>query len=532
MNGTKEKKAVWLKRFLNIGGMVAVTALLTWTYFCNPIDKKNYLFGDFEAVSEALVVGPIVAEHEGMEDPSVYGIGYYHGNTGDTSSYWTDTWSLYRGRTEYLTDDQYENGYGKAGDSLAFSANMYTREYYVPGNVLVFADGTQAEIKEAWEQENHLYVTVDAEGLNEARNGSLMQVHVQDAQGEALPQGSFSEYPSQYGLQGRVFQVLAHLFPYESAVTWLHLATAGALAVVITGILWLLNKKYGGLMAVVFGLVFWLSPWVVQFARNLYWVEFTWFLPMLFGLWCSIWPDSRRVRLISCLGVFASVFLKSACGYEFITTVMMGSILFLLADAAVCLTRREWKAFRRVLMNIFAIGIAALLGFAAALCMHADIRADGNVLEGIRSIYEKNFLERAFGGDPDNFPDSERESLEASVGETLVKYFRFDTHLIVGVSGDAFLWLIGLAAAAVVAGMWLNRRSRTGTEYLRLAYLLLFAFLTSISWFVLGKAHSYIHTHLNFVMWYFGFVQLILYIPIKAVWDGVRKVIKKQAVQA
>ena len=41
-----------------------------------------------------------------------------------------------------------------------------------------------------------------------------------------------------------------------------------------------------------------------------------------------------------------------------------------------------------------------------------------------------------------------------------------------------------------------------------------------------------IHTHLNFVMWYFGFVQLILYIPIKAVWDGVRKVIKKQAVQA
>ena len=49
MNGTKEKKAVWLKRFLNIGGMVAVTALLTWNYFCNPIDKKNYLFGDFEA---------------------------------------------------------------------------------------------------------------------------------------------------------------------------------------------------------------------------------------------------------------------------------------------------------------------------------------------------------------------------------------------------------------------------------------------------------------------------------------------------
>lgn len=39
--------------------------------------------------------------------------------------------------------------------------------------------------------------------------------------------------------------------------------------------------------------------------------------------------------------------------------------------------------------------------------------------------------------------------------------------------------------------------------------------LVSASWFILGKGHSYIHTSLNFVMWYFGFVQFCIYIIIK-----------------
>ena len=40
------------------------------------------------------------------------------------------------------------------------------------------------------------------------------------------------------------------------------------------------------------------------------------------------------------------------------------------------------------------------------------------------------------------------------------------------------------------------------------------SFLATISWFVLAKAHSYIHTHMNYVLWYFGFVQVCLYILI------------------
>lgn len=40
--------------------------------------------------------------------------------------------------------------------------------------------------------------------------------------------------------------------------------------------------------------------------------------------------------------------------------------------------------------------------------------------------------------------------------------------------------------------------------------------LPALSWFIFGKAQSYIHTHMNFILWYFGFIAVLLYVPILA----------------
>ena len=282
-------------------------------------------------------------------------------------------------------------------------------------------------------------------------------------------------------------------------------------------------------MAAVFFAVFWLSPWIVQFARNLYWVEFTWFLPMLFGLWCSNYINNRKRIFIGSVGVFLSVFLKSACGYEYITTVMLGAILFLLADLGMALlVEKDREKFRRVFACLFMVGIAALLGFMLAIVIHASIRGEGNITEGIRSIYMNNFKERAWGGDPSAFPESERASLEASVFEVLQKYFQIDTHLIVGVSGKLFSILIGVSFLLPVCILCYKRKNQKGFRMeAEEVFLLLSAFMTSISWFVLGKAHSFIHTHLNFVMWYFGFIQLLFYVPVRSSIDLGKVLVKK-----
>ena len=64
------------------------------------------------------------------------------------------------------------------------------------------------------------YTTVNAGmKLDREKNGSLSEIKLFDASGKELPKGIFSEYPSQIGLQGRAFRILARVFPYESAVT-------------------------------------------------------------------------------------------------------------------------------------------------------------------------------------------------------------------------------------------------------------------------------------------------------------------------
>ena len=47
--------------------------------------------------------------------------------------------------------------------------------------------------------------------------------------------------------------------------------------------------------------------------------------------------------------------------------------------------------------------------------------------------------------------------------------------------------------------------------------LFIITLLTTISWFVLGKAHSYIHTHMNFVLFFMGWVQVSIYILCKTI---------------
>ena len=241
LNSLMKKKR--MRESLYVCVLLSMVLLLTWTYFSNPFDKKNYNFNNFEAVSEALAIGPFVAERSGVSPlDEGYGLGYYHENTGDTTSYWTDTLSLYRGETAYLSNEDFLDGYGLRGDLLAFSANLYTDTYYIPGNYFLFSDGSKAVITKVERKDNICYTTVNAGmKLDREKNGSLSEIKLFDASGKELPKGIFSEYPSQIGLQGRAFRILARVFPYESAVTWFHLLTAAAMAVVAVVILSLIH---------------------------------------------------------------------------------------------------------------------------------------------------------------------------------------------------------------------------------------------------------------------------------------------------
>lgn len=485
---------------LRRGGILLILmTALAWNYSFNSLDVNNDSFEAFQADSERLVTQAIEAVREGVPNPSGTGLIKLDTLQGTEGS-----------ETDYPTDDDWLDGYHRTDPAIRLRASAYTEQYAVPGNFIRFANGETSQILAVVEDENEDWMTVvlDIDSpLDEERLGSLTGASVLDAEGNPAPEKVAEAYGSQYGLQGKVFQHLANV-DLDLLRTWCALAVGGVLLLVAL----LVCKTCGRLMGMIFYAVFLLSPWVVNFANNLYWVEFTWFLPMAAGLFCLWKLDCRRCRILSYVIVVLTVMIKCLCGYEYITTVMLGVIAFPAAEFFTALAKRDQERAGLLFRTIFLLGVSALLGFAAAICIHAPVKSGGSLTEGIRLIIQEDVLRRTYGADLnafENLPDFEQYALTASAWETLCKYFHFKTEVITGIGGNLFplLCLIPLVLLAVDA-------RRKALEVREAAWYAVF-FLTSVSWFVLAKSHSCVHTHMNFVLWYFGFVQSCFYIILR-----------------
>lgn len=331
--------------------------------------------------------------------------------------------------------------------------------------------------------------------------------------GLTAPSG-FVPYYSQYGLQGRVFVFLSRFIGADT----MRLFCALLLAATAVAIVYLIAQKYDRLFAAVFYLVFLLSPWVVSFARNLYWVEFTWFLPMAAGLFCAWKIDSARCRRLCYAAVFLFLFIKSLCGYEYVSTIMVGSVQFLFVDLVLACRQKERTKAVILLKAALGIGFAAIAGFSAALAIHAYYRGGGNILQGILSIYRGDVLRRTTG----SYGQAEIASLAGSAWNVLCRYFRFDTQILTGINGNLF----PLLCAAPLAVFYADAQRKK----LNLQTVLLYgvAFFGTASWLILAKAHSAVHTHMNYVLWYFGFVQICLYTLVNALWQSCARLAQKK----
>lgn len=319
--------------------------------------------------------------------------------------------------------------------------------------------------------------------------------------------GKLTAYIGQYGLQGKIFSYLINFVSISS----LHLLCCLGTATIFVLIVFVIQKKYNSLLAGCFLVVFWLSPWTTNFARNLYWVEFTWFLPMLIGLVCSWKIEHASVRL-GCYGAsFIAIAGKCLCGYEYISTIMMGLIAFLLVDWVKALACKNRDRSFLIFKTIFILGLISLGGFMTALLVHADLRGAGDIVGGIKHIFERDVLRRTAGADFNQFLEVYWPSFNASTWETCCKYFKFSTQIITGVPGNLFP-LLCIIPMFIFVGDYKEHNLD-----LEMLAMYVFFFFASISWLCLAKSHSYIHIGMNYVLWYFGFVQICFYIIIKKI---------------
>lgn len=505
----KYKKAVSMAAF----GLF-LTTVLSWNYMYNSMDTQNDGFADFQVDSETLVTGAIYANQDKAacsdEDKKGYGLGRYYDIKGKFSSY---------DPKSFITEGDWVNGYSTSAPAVIVEKNPFTKKVAAPGNYIQFGNGEMVRIKDIEEKDKRYIIHLNREGvLTESSCGSLELARFFDESQMPLESCVLSAYDSQYGLHGKIFNCLARMIPGKEQAANLNFLCCFAMAAVAVLIVGLLSQKYNHLLAGCFFVTFWLSPWIVNFARNLFWVEFTWFLPMAAGIFCAWKIHSRKCRIFCYVAAFCTIMLKCLCGYEYISVVMMGLIAFLLTDFATAIAQKNKEMTRLLFRTIFIVGIMALAGFSAALCLHASLKGNGDIVAGIKDIFMEDVLRRTSGADMNEFSSVYWPSFHASIWEVLCRYFHFPTEIITGIHGNLFPLL-----CIVPLCIFMHEYETKSLNVELLAMYVVF-FLASISWFVLAKSHSYIHTHMNYVLWYFGFVQICIYIIL----DKFSKLVKIQ----
>ncbi len=317
---------------------------------------------------------------------------------------------------------------------------------------------------------------------------------------------SFVPYQSQYGIQGIVFSKLHNLYGFNSLYS-LQSVNSFLLALVVTALFLLYRSIYDNRFAVIFLITMISSPWIVCFARNLYWVPFLWFMPALLAalLYKS---KSAMLRTLLLFGISFSVFIKSLAGYEYLSSITLFTCSVFIVAPFFRDSERNLPGNIRMFCYVF---IACIIGFASAFMIHSGMRAD-SVITGVKNIIEIDVKRRTYGN-PVLFDQAIKASLESSALSVVITYVTvWKTPLLAWLTGKLFMFMISLA----IIGIFYNYYNNKVTMQ-REVVIITYFFIVSVSWYVIVKGHSYIHTHINYVLWYFGFVQGLIYVSINTI---------------
>lgn len=383
---------------------------------------------------------------------------------------------------------------------LVTSSIFYTKanrfadvESHIPATILALQYG--------YDLEGYGLSFVNAKGIEDTYgNGTLRILN------EGIVPHSFGHYKSTIGVQGFFYAWLYQTLNLTSfkALYWLN-AIFSAMALLVCSIL--LGKIFGRAFGIIFFLSLFTDNWIAKFGGSLYFSLAFWILPAIiaFSLYRVVATQnklSKTTLTLFCLAYMFAIALRASMSYEFLTSIILFSLSpFIVSFIYGMLTDSQSPFLSLSAKKTFKYGlglfILACVGFLLTFIIHTYIRGGGDLWAGLMDIYHNDFLRRMTGGNPKDFHPGYAPSLTANAFEVIKIYL----------SKPFLLFLLGVSMLVCLV------ESNKSYRNFYIALLICFA-LPAISWFVLGKSHSYIHTHFCFVLWYLGFWASIIYIPL------------------
>lgn len=498
-------------RMLVAAAYAAAAVFATLVFFLNILGTASELqFRTYRDGSEALVLGKVFADREDI-DIDRANLAFIEKDAMTRSS---DVLAVYyrldhrNGLQPANVTDQNWNGGVATFDRIfllprtAIARLGYASNEVAIGQQVLFADGERRTITGTELNDQYLLAHYSGEALDGRRTGFPHLIGLLRETDRA--RYVFEPYKAQYGLQGIAFSWLFRMAGELSSVALLQAMAAILFALTMTALTYEYAVSVSGGFAIALFVSMIGSPWVVSIVRNLYWATFLWILPALVAMWIYRYRGGLAGRAALYSAFFLAVLMKSLCGYEYLPTILIFSLAIFAVAPFAPNSPIGYRTATRTAAHLFGLGIAA---FVCALLLHASIRAD-TILQGLAATYRID----AFKYSPIAGAGITAMGQGTSLPSVLYRYvFEWSTPvLFFGNSPWVFpsllaIGLLSLASQYAVRNPYRNRD----------AALLLVTLAAPCSWFILMKGHSAIHTHLNYVLWYFGFVSALLFVGIR-----------------
>ena len=340
-----------------------------------------------------------------------------------------------------------------------------------------------------------------------------------DAYQKGLEFASYEGYYSHPGMQAFLFGIIFKITGWSgleglNTLAWLvSFFTALAFAIFLY---WVMIKWGWETTMMVFILLIF-SQWITVYGRNLFWVLSAFYIPFLTGLfWLQRGePKSKRPLLITFLLMFGSIFIKFLfTGFEYMTTIMVMAVtpwVFYAID-------RQWE-IKTIIRNLMAACGGVLTGLLSGIIW---LTVQVSILKG--SFYEGiDYILWSFGKRTHGLPQYQYDhylerSIQSSQWQVLSAYLNdhafhvrhwFGNHIWGALSVINFVVCIVFFIVMSYVTLSSNTIRRDEAFYRRqkaLVWTLWISLLAPLSWFIIFKGHSAIHTHMNTIVWYMPFM--------------------------
>lgn len=321
-------------------------------------------------------------------------------------------------------------------------------------------------------------------------------------------------YNGNFGLQGMIFSLidsfLININPKVKLNFYYFMNTVFLTLVLIYIVRWIyLEFGFFSILLTMISLLF--STRLVEFGRSLYWVTWTWFLPLAMSIYFLKKEENQskyeKKKIFICLGI--AILIKVLCGTEYISSILISTTIPYFYYSI----KNSWgiKKFIKRFIEICLVSLFFVFLGILFTCIQNGI-ASGNIKDGFIQMSD-NIKKRAISTKKNanewaSIPIM-KESIEASYAEVISKYINGTISNMKLINFPLLNKVSILYTLFLLIPLSMIRNRIKDRKEIALTISVYLSFFASISWLVIAKPHSYIHTF-NEVTW---FISYLIFFP-------------------